>query len=260
MKIAIIGAGNMGGATARGLVEKEALKPEEITVTAAHFNKLESLQALGMNTTLNNIEAVEDKDLVILAVKPWIGPKVIEEIKSHLKKGCIVVSMMAGIKGEDLRDMLSPAECEISIVIPNTAISLGESMTFHCPINTSEESTKLITSLFENLGEVYVCDEAHLSAGTALASCGIAFAMRYVRAAVEGGVELGIRANEGQQIVAQTLIGAAKLLLQPNAHAEAEIDKVTTPGGITIKGLNAMEKEGFTNAVIAGLLATGKNL
>ena len=128
-------------------------------------------------------------------------------------------------------------------------------MTFIVKIEgESPESFKV----FGKTGCVKAIEESKLPAVTALASCGIAFAMRYVRAATEGGVELGIKATEGQQIVAQTLAGAVALLSQPGAHAEAEIDKVTTPGGITIKGLNAMEKAGFTNAVIEGLRASGK--
>lgn len=89
-----------------------------------------------------------------------------------------------------------------------------------------------------------------------LASCGIAYALRYVRAATQGGIELGMREDVARKAIAQTLIGAAELLLQNNTHPEIEIDRVTTPGGITIKGLNAMEAAGFSNSVIAGLLSS----
>jgi pyrroline-5-carboxylate reductase len=110
-------------------------------------------------------------------------------------------------------------------------------------------------AILRELGDAMLVEERLMNAGMVLASCGIAYALRYIRAASEGGVQLGFRAAEAQHIVAQTLRGAASLLERPNAHPEAEIDRVTTPGGLTIRGLNAMEQAGFTNAVIRGLLA-----
>ena len=141
--------------------------------------------------------------------------------------------------------------------MPNTAMNVRRSMTFAVPLPKSKEVPGQITEIFEKLGTVKAIDETHLPAAMALASCGIAYALRYIRAAVEGGVQMGIRAAEAQDIVAATVEGAAALLTeQPGAHAEAEIDKVTTPGGVTIRGLNAMEAAGFTHAVISGLLAS----
>ncbi|MDE7407422.1 MAG: pyrroline-5-carboxylate reductase, partial [Muribaculaceae bacterium] len=139
--------------------------------------------------------------------------------------------------------------------MPNTAMVLRQSMTFIVEANgTAVEATRL----FSHLGSVFTIPERLLPGATALASCGIAYAMRYVRAATEGGVELGFKASEAQAIIAQTLKGAVALLGVEGAHPETEIDKVTTPGGLTIRGLNAMEHNGFTSAVIAGLKASLK--
>ena len=261
MKITIIGAGNMGGATARGLVANEVVPAQNITITAAHRESLESFDVMGMTTTLDNRFAVTGADMIILAVKPWIAPKVIEEIKSALNfEKQLIVTMMPGIGNEDLCSMLGSKNVKVAYVIPNTAIAVGESMTFVAPTTASEQETATLVEMFSHLGKVMQVDYDHLEACMALASCGIAFALRYIRASSEGGVELGVKAMQAQEIVAQTVRGAAALLEVPNAHAEVEIDKVTTPGGITIKGLNAMEEGGFTASVIAGLRACKSKL
>ena len=113
-----------------------------------------------------------------------------------------------------------------------------------------------ILHIFQELGDAMLVEERLMGAGMALASCGIAYAMRYIRAATEGGVELGMYARDAQRIVQQTLRGAVELLEATGGHPEEEIDKVTTPGGITIRGLNAMEQNGFSNSVIQGLKAS----
>ena len=140
-------------------------------------------------------------------------------------------------------------------IIPNIAIAVKASMTFIVPCNATDEQTNIIKGIFDNVGQTYLTDEQHLAAGTTLASCGIAYAMRYFRAASEGGVELGFKADTAKDIVLQTVKGAVELLQANGNHPEAEIDKVTTPGGLTIKGLNEMEHAGFTSAVIRGLKA-----
>ena len=252
-KIAIIGGGAMGGATAAGAVAA-GIAPENITVANPHLEKLAGLEKLGVNVTVDNIEAVRGADLIVLAVKPWILSGVVAEIRDSIDYSRQEVALIvAGISGNDLASMFRkdgnlPV---LSIVMPNTAMRLRLSMTFIVEI--SGRPAQLAISLMELLGKVSVIEERLLPAGMSLASCGIAFAMRYVRAAMEGGVELGFRASEAQKIVAATLYGAAALLEEPGSHPETEIDKVTTPGGITIRGLNAMEAAGFTTAVIEGL-------
>ena len=144
------------------------------------------------------------------------------------------------------------------ILIPNTAIATLSSMTFISSARSTAERDNLLLDIFNELGKAMLIDESAMPAATSLASCGIAYAFRYIRAAMEGGVELGIRANEAKHIVMQTLRGAVDVLEASDAHPEAEIDKVTTPGGLTIKGLNAMEAAGFTHSVIEGLRASTK--
>lgn len=255
MKIAIIGAGNIGGAMARGLMAKGAAEPSSLTLTTAHEQSLAKYAGLGCKLTTDNRAAARGADIVVLAVKPWLIPDVADEIKDVLSPGHqTVVSLAAGVDNKALSERLGEG-VDLVCVIPNTAIEIGESVTFLCPVNISGAGLDEVRSLFDRLGRTFVVDEAHLQAGTALASCGIAFAMRYARAATEGGVQLGFKPEVALEMVEQTVVGAMKLMEAHGSHPEVEIDRVTTPGGITIKGLNAMEEAGFTNAVIKGLKA-----
>lgn len=253
-KIAVIGAGTMGSATASGLVAS-GFAPESITVANPHEGRLLPLAGLGVKTVADNRKAVAGADLVVIAVKPWVLPGVVEELAGELDYGKQEVAVIvAGVSCDDLKGMFykETGLPSLSVVMPNTAMSLRESMTF---IVEANGKAVLAEEAFSRLGKVMVIEEKLLPAATALASCGIAYAMRYVRAAVEGGVELGFRASEALAIVVETIKGAASLLSLPGAHPESEIDKVTTPGGITIKGLNAMEQAGFSASVVAGLKA-----
>lgn len=256
MTIAIIGTGNMGGAIMRGLIKSGTCPPEQIICTAkteATLNKIKKFDT-NIRVSLDNATAVAEADIVILAVKPWLIEGVMEEIRPTLDKQ-MIVSVAAGVTLKNLT-VMSSKKLPIFRVIPNTAVEALCGVTFIAQHGATDEQTEQIRLLFATLGYALVVDEVLIPAGTALASCGIAFAMRYIRAAMEGGVELGFRPEEAARIVEHTVKGAATLLLESGAHPEAEIDKVTTAGGITIKGLNAMEQAGFTAAVIDGLKAS----
>lgn len=262
MKIAIIGAGAMGGAIARGII---AASPEFITeakdiiVSNPSESKLRPLASLGASVTTSNIEAVGGTSVVILCVKPWLVQDVISQVKEHIDYSSTEIAVVAaGVDTSMLANQLKKPDDstpipDFCIVMPNTAVSMRQSMTFQV---NGQGLCGNVRRIFELLGSTMTIPEQQLPAATSLASCGIAYAMRYVRAAMEGGVELGIRASAAQDIVVQTLIGAASLLSQAGSHPESEIDKVTTPGGITIRGLNAMEHAGFSSAVIKGLKAS----
>ena len=262
MKTAIIGVGAMGGAIAEGLLHSGSIKPGDIIAANPHTDKLRHLADAGAVVTSDNKAAAAAADVVIVAVKPWLAEEVMKDIKTVMDyHRQMLVSVVAGVSAEQTGEWLEKdgVRPRLFLVIPNTAASVCESMTFVAPFNASDEDTTIIKELFDTIGSTIITDERHLAAGMILASCGTAFAMRYIRASVEGGVELGFRAAEATHIVAQTVKGAARLLMTDGGHPEAEIDKVTTAGGITIKGLNAMEQAGFTGAVIQGLkVAAGK--
>ena len=256
MKIAIIGTGNMGGAIMRGLVKSGSCRPEQIICTAkteATLNRIKGYDA-HIRVSKDNATAVTEADIVVLAVKPWLVAEVMAEICPALDKQ-VVVSVAAGVTLKELAEMAGK-ELPLFRAIPNTAVEALCGVTFIAQQGATTTQAEEIRQLFEALGYALVVEEKLIPAGTALASCGIAFAMRYIRAAMEGGVELGFRPEEAARIVEHTVKGAATMLLESGAHPEAEIDKVTTAGGITIKGLNAMEEAGFTAAVIEGLKAS----
>lgn len=263
MNIAIIGAGNMGGAVARGVLKNSSA--HAIYVSNPSTAKLEALKRdfPQVYTTTDNREVISHADLVILAVKPWLVAQVITEIGDVLDaKQHVLASLAGGISLNDL-DALLPHELvaeglPVCRLMPNTAIAHGSSMTFISTLRTTTEIDNALLQLFVAMGKAMLINDALMPAATSLASCGIAFALRYIRAAQKGGVELGFRPHEAQKIICQTLQGAIDLLSQEGAHPEAEIDKVTTPGGLTIRGLNAMEACGFTHSVQQGLRASLK--
>ncbi len=253
MNIAIIGAGNMGGATALGLAQ--AFPDARVTVTAKHAATLEKFAARGLQAAPDNRSAAAAAEIVVLGVKPWLAQAVLEELKPALA-GKLLVSLVAGVPDTELLSWLDGSGLEGAYtVIPNLAIELGESMSFIHELCGTPQTLARVKSLFDAVGKTAVVDERRLHAGMMLASCGTAFALRYIRASAEGGVELGLYPQEALEAAMQTVRGAAALLEARGTHPEAEIDRVTTPGGITIRGLNAMEEAGFTSAVIAGLKA-----
>lgn len=248
-KVTIIGAGNMGGAVALGL--HGSATDIALTVTAAHAATLEKYAARGIRTSLDNVDAVREADVVILSVKPWLVQPVLAQIAPALS-GKLLLSMAAGIPAVQMAEWLSGTGVSAAYtVIPNLAAEIGESMTFASAIiGKADEQVK---DLFDKVGKTLIVDEKRLHAGLMVSSCGTAFALRYARAAMEGGIQLGLYPQEAQEAVFQTMKGAVDLAEARGTHPEAEIDRVTTPGGITIRGLNAMEDAGFTAAVIAGL-------
>lgn len=259
MKITVIGAGAMGGSFVDGLLMSDYIQPSDITVTAAHQQSLKRFIEHGINTTTDNALAAKGADLIILAVKPWIVQNVVETIKPTVSvQHSIVVSFAAGVSSAQLFEWFGGETSSIPVlftVMPNIAIAVRSSMTFIVPLHATEAQTAVVKELFNQLGESKIIEERQLGAGMMLASCGIAFAMRYARASAEGGVELGFKAKEATQIVLQTMKGAVDLLQTNHQPPETAIDSVTTPGGVTIRGLNEMEHAGFTSAVIRGLKA-----
>lgn len=263
MKIAIIGAGNMGGAIARGLATGTIVKADEITVTAHTQATLDKLSAdvPGIHTTLSNREACEGANIVMLCIKPWLVQQVLEEVYPAINAANpVIVSVAAGISFDQLSQFMAGDQRPIARVIPNTAISIKQSPTLMCfNAQISEAQGQLVRAMFDELGQAIVIDEAHMAAGTAITSCGIAYAFAYIKAAMQGAIELGFYPHVAKQMIDQTVQGAVALLEHNNSMPDQEIYKVCTPGGITIKGLNEMTKEGFDNAVIQGLKkAAGK--
>ena len=256
MKIAIIGAGNMGGAIARGLAR--SAKDVTIAVSNPTTGKLDKLKAEfpAIETTTDNVAAANDAAIIVIAVKPWLVEQVIKEIEPGAPQ--VLVSVAAGIDTVDLERMTGEAGMTIFKVIPNTAISLMQSTTLVASRNATAGQEEMMLSLFSAMGETFLIPEKQMAAATAMTSCGIAYALKYIQAVTQAGIELGIKPGVGMKMVAQSMKGAAKLILQNDTHPVLEIEKVCTPGGITIKGVNSLEADGFTAALINAVKVAAK--
>lgn len=246
----------MGGTTVEGLVKASCFKNEDITVADPNKAVLDKFGKMGVRVTSDNGEAAAQADVVCVVVKPWLVEAVLKGIQGALRpQGQILIVVAAGVSSASIKTWLGDSCPPLFLVIPNIAIAQRQSMTFVVPVGASQADTQTVLDIFNELGTTLITDEQHLASGTTLASCGLAYAMRYIRAAAEGGVELGFKADDAKRIVMQTLRGAVEVLDATGLHPEAAIDMVTTPGGVTIKGLNEMEHAGFTSAVIRGLKA-----
>ena len=258
MKVAIIGAGNMGGAIARGMAQGSLIRPVDITVSNPSEGKLRAIKEFNpqIKTTCNNQEAINDADLIILAVKPWFIKEVIEGLTLQNEKQ-IIASVAAGIPFAEYEQWIGE-KATIFRIIPNTAISQMQSMTLLASHNASKEQEALLANIFNEMGVAMLIDEKQMGAATALTSCGIAYVLKYIQAAMQAGIEMGIYPKDAARMVAQSVKGAAELILTNESHPSVEIDKVTTPGGLTIKGINELEHGGFTSAIINAMKASLK--
>ncbi len=259
-KIAIIGGGNLGTAIAEGLISSAFVEPQHIMITKRNIATLQSLKDKGAQVSNSNTEAVQFADYIILAVKPFQIKEVLEQIKPLLNKTQhVLVSVVTGVWVKDMQDVLGN-DFAIFRAMPNTAIAIQQSMTCISADNASNEQIGFVTNLFNQLGKTVFIEEKLMDAATVLAACGTAYAMRYIRANIQGGIEIGFSAATASLIAAQTVKGAAELLLQRNTHPEQEIDKVTTPKGCTIAGLNEMEHQGFSSSLIRGIVTSYKKI
>ena len=251
-KIAIIGAGNLGISLADGLVNSNKYSPEQFHLSRRRSEKLESKKKLGFNCFNNNKSAIKDVEIIIIAVLPQKINEVLLEIKNSLKTNQIIISLVSGVEIKNISEIIG-SNNPIFRAMPNTAISIRESMTCITTLEKWKSKLSQITKLFNEVGETTIINEEKMTSATALCACGIAFFLRAIRAASQGGNEIDFHSSEALRMAAQTAKGAASLLLHNNSHPEDEIDKVTSPRGCTIAGLNEMEHNGFSSAFIKGI-------
>lgn len=261
LTVSIIGAGNIGSAIANGLLDAPKSMVETIILTKRTLKSLANFSEQGVLLTSNNAEAIAKADIVILALQPsQILPFIKEHLTSLLEKKPILASVATNIKLEQMMQAIrssaistESAMLPLYRIMPNTAIAVKESMTCISRTNTSTEQDMLIENLFKTVGEVLFIEDELMNAATVLCACGTAFALRYIRAASQGGTEIGFHAEDALKLAAQTVKGAATLITQTKQHPEQAIDQVTTPMGCTIAGMNEMEHQGFSSAAIKGI-------
>lgn len=256
MKITVIGAGNMGGALIKGWAKCHT---HTITITARTQETLDRMQSAypDLITSLDNAAAVQDADIVVIAVKPWLVEEVVCQIKDslHLDRQ-IILSVAANIFSDAIRQWLGSATARVFYVMPNIGAEYNESMTFIAPApGVSASDTNTVEALLRQVGKTKRCREHEVAAGNMLAGCGIAYIMRFIHAMMEGGVEMGLYPADAREIAMQAMKGAVAVLEGSGMHPAVAIDKVTTPGGLTIRGLNELDHAGFNSAVIRCLKA-----
>ena len=250
--LSIIGAGNLGTAIAKGIRKNQHFDKIGISLTKRNTSGIEDLAKFNIEITNDNILAASKGDVIILAVQPGQIRSVLEEIKEEIFPNKVIVSVATGFSIEQLEEILGP-KIPIFRCMPNTAIAVQESMTCMASNESGMSKAEIVRSIFAALGETLVIPERLLQAATVLCASGIAFWMRFIRAATQGGIQLGFESEMAQYIAMQTCLGAATLLKLNHSHPESEIDRVTTPRGCTITGLNEMEHNGLSSAVIKGL-------
>jgi pyrroline-5-carboxylate reductase len=256
--VAILGGGNLGQALALGWTRTGRVPAERLTVTRRRVETLRDLAGQGIRVTDDNRAAVRASDIAILAVQPQQVTALLESIRHDLAaRRHLLISVVSGVRIADIAERVG-SEMRIVRAMPNTAIAIGESMTCLAVADDDTEALERAASLFETVGRTLAIREEMMVAATALCACGVAFFLRAIRAASQGGIEIGFHPEEALLLAAQTARGAASLLLQEERHPEAEIDRVTTPRGCTIAGLNEMEHQGFSSALIKGILLSAQ--
>jgi len=257
-RLAILGCGNIGSAIARGLARSRRLPAKQIIVTRRKTHLIAGLGQEGFTVQSDNIDAVRRTKVVVLAVDPQHLAPLVREIAPALDpKRHVLISIVSGVTVEEIVG-LAGKRLPVVRAMPNTAIAIQESMTCLAAPTESKKALDLARSLFDAVGSTLVIDEDQMVPATALCACGIAFFMRAIRAASQGGIEIGFHSADALRMAAQTAKGAAGLLLSEGSHPEGEIDKVTTPRGCTIAGLNHMEHEGFSSAMIRGIVTSAE--
>jgi len=255
-KIAILGCGNLGTALLRGLLDSEDYSAGQLTATKRNTKPLQEFADLGVHVTSDNAAAVERSDIILVALKPHNIIEELDRLRPHFKTGKhILVSLATGITISQIEDAVA-AEIPVFRAMPNTAADVNESLTCICSNSNDNSNFEQVEGLFSEIGKTQRIEEKLMEAATVLGACGIAYVLRFIRAMVQGGIQIGFDAKTASYIVNQTVNGASQLLIQNGAHPEQEIDKVTTPKGCTIEGLNEMEHNGFSSALIKGIVSS----
>lgn len=255
-RIAIIGCGNLGLSILNGLLAKKTFSASHIIVTKRNLETLKAVKNSGVKMTSDNGLAVRESDIILVALKPYNILEVLQGIKQYFDpKRHVLVSMATGVSMEQIQKTIE-SPVPLFRAMPNTAADVGESLTCICSNSTGHDQNETVKYIFDSIGSTIVIEEDLMEAATILGACGIAYVLRFIRAMIQGGIEIGFDAKTASAIVNQTVKGASELLIKRKKHPEFEIDKVTTPKGCTIVGLNEMEHNGFSSSLIKGIVTS----
>lgn len=254
MKIAIIGTGNLGCSIAKGLITTNAITT--LYLTKRNLNSIQEFEGYkNVILTSDNLEAVKNSDIIIFAVQPAHFESILNDVKPLLTENHVLISTITGFSISKMEGIIGQEKFVIR-AMPNTAIAVGKSMTCLCSNEKGCQRIKVAEAIFNRLGTSIIIPEGQMQAATVVCASGIAFWMRLIRATTQAAIQLGFEANEAQELAMHTCEGAANLLITNGNHPEQEIDKVTTPKGCTIEGLNEMEHNGLSSSLIQGMVTS----
>ncbi len=255
-RVAIIGCGNIGLSLLQGMLKGKTIPAKDITVTRRNIKELSYLESTGVKLTHDNVVAIRGANLIVIAVKPYNIKEVLEEIKEYLDPAKqVLISVTAGTSLSEIQKVIG-ISMPLFRSMPNISASVGKSVSCICHNQEGKKSADTVSNLFDIFGTTMIIDEELMQSATILGACGVAYVLRFIRAMIQGGIQIGFDARTASAIVNQTVKGAAELLIESQEHPEYEIDKVTTPKGCTIVGLNEMEHNGFSSSLIKGIVAS----
>lgn len=254
MKIAIIGTGNLGQSIAKGLITTNAITT--LYLTKRNIEDIQDFEGYkNVIITSDNIKAVQNSDILIFAVQPAHFESILNNIAPYLTENHVFISTITGFSIPKIESLIGQNQFVIR-AMPNTAIAVGKSMTCLCSNTNGEKRIRIAEAIFNRLGTSISIPENQMQAATVVCASGIAFWMRLIRATTQAAIQLGFDAKEAQELAMHTCEGAANLLITTGNHPEQEIDKVTTPKGCTIEGLNEMEHKGLSSSLIQGMVTS----
>ncbi|MCX7635436.1 MAG: pyrroline-5-carboxylate reductase [Syntrophales bacterium] len=255
-RICIIGGGKMGGALVGGMVSRRIKEPQEITVTDIDTERLAELRdSYGVLTGKDNAAAVKEAQIVILAVKPQIMGEVLAELTHCVDKHKLIISIAAGITIAFIEGYLKQG-VRVIRTMPNTPALIGEGMTaLALGTKATEEDLTLAKQIFDAVGKTVVVKEELMDAVTGLSGSGPAYGFIIIEALADGGVQMGLPRDTAVTLAAQTMLGAAKLVLMGQRHTGQLKDMVTSPGGTTIAGIRALEGGALRGTLMAAVEA-----
>lgn len=259
MRVGIIGAGQMGGALARGLLGRGVVRVNELLLSDRRPERLDELkQELGVSVTTQNGEVLENSELVIVAVKPQHLNGLLDELKELDLEGKVLVSIVAGARISRYEEFLGE-RAKVVRVMPNSPCQIGFGISVLSPgKNVDAEALSKVKSVFAAVGEVLELPEEYLDVVTAISGSGPAFFYYFAEALIEAGVKAGLSREVTTRLVQETMIGSGMMMKKTGKHPALLIDMVTSPGGTTIVGLEALDKKGFKAAVFKAVEAAFK--
>jgi pyrroline-5-carboxylate reductase len=255
VRVAVLGAGKMGGILLQAFLKQNLFAPDQIHATVGHAERALALSTQwGVDVTTNNLEAVRQADLILLGVKPFQVPDLIAEIRPALTPAKTLISFAASVKTRAIEEATG---LEIAVIraMPNTPSALGAGAAALCRGRfVSAQQMEMAQRIFETVGRTVTVDEKHMDAVTGLSASGPAYIYIIIEALAEAGVKVGLSRDIATQLAAQTTLGAAKMVLETGYHPAMLKDAVTTPAGCTIDGILELEEGGLRVTLIKAVM------